>query len=235
MKTACLILDGLDEISGTSHGPLNALNQLISSLEKEQTVCAAHDKNLIVFALGRDSHIQFASNQIASGRSTHFELLSLDGRFRNDGLHSEIILGDDLRPMWWRKYLTATGRPVDPSLPDFLTTDYDDFSEFGSDPLLTYLICRTALENLGNTPPEKLPHESVNEFTYAVREIKSGEQLTWGYRCSENSNWVLQNCLCNSDRCTGSVANFDSLPAKMKSEYLSKSMVSEWIVSRLEN
>ncbi|MEP3655763.1 MAG: pentapeptide repeat-containing protein [Litorimonas sp.] len=167
LKTACLILDGLDEISGTSHGPLNALNQLISSLEKEQTVCAAHDKNLIVFALGRDSHIQFASNQITSGRSKHFELLSLDGRFRNDGLHSEIILGEDLRPMWWRKYLTATGRPIDPSLPDFLTTDYDDFSEFGSDPLLTYLICRTALENFGNTPREKLPHEWVNEFTYA--------------------------------------------------------------------
>ncbi|MEP3655765.1 MAG: SET domain-containing protein-lysine N-methyltransferase [Litorimonas sp.] len=81
------------------------------------------------------------------------------------------------------------------------------------------------------------PNCSIRNLTeiYAVREIKSGEQLTWDYRCSENSNWVLQNCLCNSDRCTGSVANFDSLPLKMKSEYLSKSMVSEWIVSRLEN
>lgn len=66
---------------------------------------------------------------------------------------------------------------------------------------------------------------------FASRDISAGEQITWDYRCSENSDWVLKECLCGSSRCTGTVKNFDSLPQEMKSEYLSKSMVSDWIVS----
>jgi len=68
---------------------------------------------------------------------------------------------------------------------------------------------------------------------FAVRAISAGEELTWDYRCSENSNWVLEKCLCGTERCTGRVGGFDSLPAEMKSEYLSQSMVSEWILSTL--
>ena len=79
------------------------------------------------------------------------------------------------------------------------------------------------------------PNCGIRNLTeiFAVRDIAEGEQLTWDYRCSENSNWILETCLCGAERCTGTVANFDSLPPDMKSEYLSKSMVSEWIVSTL--
>ncbi len=66
---------------------------------------------------------------------------------------------------------------------------------------------------------------------FTIRDIARDEQLTWDYRCSENSNWVLERCLCGADRCTGVVGNFDSLPAEMKCDYLAKSMVSEWITS----
>ena len=66
---------------------------------------------------------------------------------------------------------------------------------------------------------------------FTIRDIAAGEQLTWDYRCSENSNWILEDCLCGAPRCTGTVANFDSLPSKLKSEYLSKSMVSDWITA----
>ena len=64
---------------------------------------------------------------------------------------------------------------------------------------------------------------------FAVRDILKGEQVTWDYRCSENSNWVLETCLCGSDRCTGSVGNHDSLPKKIKAEYSAKGMVSDWL------
>ncbi len=70
---------------------------------------------------------------------------------------------------------------------------------------------------------------------YTIKAVSKGEQLTWDYRCSENSDWVLDNCLCGTDRCTGSVKNFDSLPQNMKDEYLSRSMVSDWIVSTLSD
>ncbi len=81
------------------------------------------------------------------------------------------------------------------------------------------------------------PNCGIRNLTeiFTVRDIASGEQLTWDYRCSENSNWVLDTCLCGADRCTGTVANFGSLPPYMKSEYLSKSMVSAWIVSTLNH
>ncbi len=64
---------------------------------------------------------------------------------------------------------------------------------------------------------------------FAVRDISKGEQITWDYRCSENSNWVLESCLCGSARCTGKIGNYDSLPEKFKKEYLSKKMVAEWL------
>ena len=87
---------------------------------------------------------------------------------------------------------------------------------------LAHCLCHSCEPNCGI--------RSLTEI-FTIREISSGEQLTWDYRCSENSNWVLDECLCGSVRCTGIVANFDSLPPDMKSEYLSKSMVSKWITS----
>ena len=81
------------------------------------------------------------------------------------------------------------------------------------------------------------PNCGIRNFTeiFTVKNVLKGEQLSWDYRCSENSDWVLETCLCGADRCTGRVGNFDSLPQQMKAEYLSKSMVSEWILSKLSN
>lgn len=81
------------------------------------------------------------------------------------------------------------------------------------------------------------PNCGIRDLTeiFTIRDIASGEQLTWDYRCSENSDWVLENCLCGSQRCPGLVKNFNSLPAALKSEYLSKSMVSEWITETLSD
>lgn len=81
------------------------------------------------------------------------------------------------------------------------------------------------------------PNCGIRNFTeiFTIRDILKGEQLSWDYRCSENSNWVLDECLCGAERCTGRVENFESLPSQMKAEYISKSMVSEWILSTLSS
>ncbi len=75
------------------------------------------------------------------------------------------------------------------------------------------------------------PNCGIRNLTeiFAVRDIAAGEQITWDYRCSENSNWILEDCLCGTSRCTGSVKNHDSLPKKVKAEYFAKGMVSEWL------
>jgi len=77
------------------------------------------------------------------------------------------------------------------------------------------------------------PNCGIRNLTeiFAIRDIAEEEQITWDYRCSENSNWVLDECLCGSERCTGSVGNFDSLSARFKKEYLSKGMVSPWLTA----
>lgn len=164
-KTACLILDGLDEIGRAELGPSTALNQIISELKIEQAACTAHGKNLHVIAFGRDAHVQYAAHQACSDKIRQFEMLSLDGSPRSND-DKEYIQGHDLRATWWAKYLVATGNIIDPSLPDFLSFEYADFSDFGSDPLLTYLICHSALENHSENPHTGLPHERVNKFTY---------------------------------------------------------------------
>lgn len=164
---ACLILDGLDEVNRGPQGSTNTLGQLISELKIEQKACAAHNKTLRIIALGRDAHVQFAASQVAAQNSRHFALLSLDGSFRGKSEIMARLQGQDLRSIWWGKFLAATDNFLDPSLPDFLSTEYDDFSEFGSDPLLTYLICHTALGNHKGSLLTKLPHECVNELTYS--------------------------------------------------------------------
>jgi len=92
-------------------------------------------------------------------------MLGLDGRYQQDP--ETYPLGRDLRAEWWHKYLRAIGKKADPTLPDFLSIEYDEYSDFGSDPLLTYLICRTALATNETSPDDTLPHEAVNAVTYA--------------------------------------------------------------------
>ena len=160
-KAACLILDGIDEIPRKA----SALSQILTDLILEQNVCKAHDKRLHIIALGRPSHIEFATKVISAKRSRSFDMLGLDGRHQLSA--PDITLGQDRRADWWRKYLNAIDQKADPSLPDFLSIDYDDYSDFGSDPLLTYLICRLALGDAQNIPNDSLPHEAVNALTYA--------------------------------------------------------------------
>ena len=75
------------------------------------------------------------------------------------------------------------------------------------------------------------PNCGIRNYTeiFTARNIASGEQLTWDYRCSENSTWKLDTCLCGSKRCSGVIGNHDSLPAEVRNEYMSKGMVSEWL------
>lgn len=78
------------------------------------------------------------------------------------------------------------------------------------------------------------PNCGIRNYTevFAVQDIKAGEEITWDYRCTEDSDWVLDNCQCGADRCTDTIANFSSLPSAIKIEYFAKGMVSSWIIDR---
>lgn len=176
--TAFLILDGLDKISFETQPNSRSKPQLFSDLRAEQSACAAHGKRLIVLIFGRDSSVISATHSVKQDPFTHFKLLCLDGSFPLNGNEDEgLVLGEDLRELWWEKYLAAHGYYPDPTLPDFLTTSYDDFFEFGENPLLAALICEMALIKSPDGSAETLPHERVNNLTRATNKNKIYESL----------------------------------------------------------
>jgi len=165
-QTGYLILDGVDEIGQATQASLGPLSQILSEFITERAACAAHGKVLKIIILGRDPHIKAVIQREALKDYKHFKLLALDGSFPAQNRDSEDLQGEDFRELWWTKYLAATGNVADPSLPDFLTTDYDDFFEFGTDPLLATLICKAALQADTTETAPQLPHERVNALTY---------------------------------------------------------------------
>jgi len=162
---ACLILDGLNEVSPHTHPDVNAVASLIKQFKNEQAACAAHNKNLQIIAFSSPVHVAISIDRSPPNKVTHYGLRALDGSDRAAENTTGAIQGQDLRAMYWDKYLNAHGHRPDPSLPDFLSVEYDDFFEFGRDPLLTFLICQTSLETEHYSATGKLPHERVNALT----------------------------------------------------------------------
>lgn len=66
----------------------------------------------------------------------------------------------------------------------------------------------------------------------SVETIQNGQEITWDYRCTEDSDWVLPECRCGAAECSGIVKGFSSLPLTKQREYLMRGMVSEWIRKR---
>ena len=79
------------------------------------------------------------------------------------------------------------------------------------------------------------PCAGIHNFKQVVtiRDVQKGEEITWDYAMTEMSDWRLDNCLCGSSRCRGTIGSFLDLPNEVKQEYLSKGIVSEWIIKEL--
>lgn len=75
------------------------------------------------------------------------------------------------------------------------------------------------------------PNAGVRNYVqlFAARDISPGEEVSWDYRCSENSDWVLHDCKCGAPDCDGSIGGFASLPDHKKKAYLENGMLSEWL------
>lgn len=77
------------------------------------------------------------------------------------------------------------------------------------------------------------PNCGLKDFTkiVAMREIKPGEQITWDYRMSEDSNWIME-CKCGSPHCSRSVGNFKNMPDDLKKKYFREGYLSQWIIDK---
>jgi uncharacterized protein len=61
----------------------------------------------------------------------------------------------------------------------------------------------------------------------AMRDISTGEEITWDYAMTENSDWTMR-CTCGSDRCRGVVGAFRMLSEEDKDRY--EGYISEWLL-----
>ncbi len=66
-----------------------------------------------------------------------------------------------------------------------------------------------------------------NLFTIVtMRDIQAGEELTWDYDMTENSDWQMQ-CLCGTPSCRKTIGRFARLPDHKRQEY--GSYISAWL------
>ena len=63
----------------------------------------------------------------------------------------------------------------------------------------------------------------------AMRDIIPGEQVTFDYDMSEDSDWKME-CKCSSSSCRKIIGSFKNLPEKFKEKY--KGYISEWLARK---
>lgn len=66
---------------------------------------------------------------------------------------------------------------------------------------------------------------------YALRDIKKGEEITFDYSTTENSDWYCK-CKCGNKKCRKFIGPWRELFIVVKKKYLKMGIVSSWIVKK---
>ena len=64
----------------------------------------------------------------------------------------------------------------------------------------------------------------------AMRDIKKGEEITWDYEMSEDSDWEMKNCQCGSPNCRDTIRAFRFMPEEVRKKY--QGFISDWLVQK---
>lgn len=165
--TCCIILDGLDEIGGTVSTSLDKLIEMISDIQAEKQHCRAQKKILRVLAFGRSARAEWMFKLLPNQQSKLLKMVGLNGQIASVSQNENETVGEDFRDIWWQNFLAAKGISTPSATPEFLSTDYNEFADFGTVPLLSYLLCRAALSD-ADTQTSVIPaNEVVDKITYA--------------------------------------------------------------------
>ncbi len=163
-STACVILDGIDEISVSDETSHLKRDELFSRLKSEQEICSLHGKTLRAILLGRAEITNKVSQQHSKVKV--LRMVAMDGQVKLSNTQAVDQVGRDLRAQWWSNYISAKKLAPCTNLPEFLCAEYNEFSEFGAEPLLAHMICRTAFSE---DPPDRSirpANEIVDQITY---------------------------------------------------------------------
>ncbi|MFA5841689.1 MAG: SET domain-containing protein-lysine N-methyltransferase [Candidatus Paceibacterota bacterium] len=61
----------------------------------------------------------------------------------------------------------------------------------------------------------------------AMRDIEAGEEIVYDYDMTENSDWVMEDCLCDSKNCRKIIRGYRFLPNEIKEKY--REYTSDWL------
>jgi len=144
-KELFLILDGLDEIGGDNTSTQSLVSSTLKKIDEYiQMLKTVHKKTVRVLALGRETITEVAAKNFNRNRKTKlFSMGNLSGMFSSHPQSQNY--GVDLRGQWWAKFLEARGYEPRNPLPRFLCHSVHPLYELGKEPLLAYLITRSAL------------------------------------------------------------------------------------------
>ena len=136
-----LIIDGLDEIGTQSYAEPRVL-EVIKSVRAEISLAKSFGKSVRVIVFGRDTVTRMVADKLAS-LCLLFEMGDLSGELV-DARGERVIYGEELRGIWWRKYLKAKGLEPDEKLPRYLDDPTESLFDLSKEPLLSFLIARSA-------------------------------------------------------------------------------------------
>lgn len=72
-------------------------------------------------------------------------------------------------------------------------------------------------------------------FFVSIRDIRAGEEITFDYSTTMDSeNWKM-NCLCGSPQCRGLITDFKCLPKSVQEKYIQMGVIPEFILKGIEN
>lgn len=83
----------------------------------------------------------------------------------------------------------------------------------------TYLHGKSGLAELINHSCDPNCGIQGKSMIVARRDIAAGEQLTWDYAMTEDSDWSFPGCLCGSAQCRGTIGPYRDLPDDVKRQY----------------
>jgi len=66
----------------------------------------------------------------------------------------------------------------------------------------------------------------------AMRDIKKGEELTFDYEMTEDSDWRME-CRCGSELCRKIIGAYGRMPEETRKKY--KGYVSDWLIKKYKN
>jgi len=77
----------------------------------------------------------------------------------------------------------------------------------------------------------KIQHNEV--VLIAISFIKKGDQITFNYSTTMNSDWGEFRCSCGSSNCLDVVRNFITLPPLIQKKYLELDVIPDYILAKI--